>query len=90
MGEGRRARQPHRPRRRRRRGVDALRPVELVTISEAARRIGIPRTTVRNWATRDGLLNPRGLDRDGMRLYDLALIRDVAAARRCAERPRTG
>ena len=61
--------------------MGALRPVELVTISAAAKRLGLARTTVSNWANRDGLLHPRGLDREGTALYDLAAVRSVADER---------
>lgn len=52
--------------------------LDLVNVSEAARRTGVPRGTIRGWIDRD-LLHPAGLDRAGTPLYDLAKITDLAA-----------
>lgn len=51
--------------------------LDLVNVSEAARRTGRPRTTIASWVRR-GLLHPAGLDVDGTPLYDLAKIQALA------------
>lgn len=53
--------------------------LELVNLSEAARRTRVPRRTIGGWVTRD-LLHPAGLSETGTPLYHLAKIRELAAA----------
>lgn len=50
---------------------------ELVTATEAARRVGRPRRTVRGWVA-GGLLRRVGIDQAGRDLYDLAAVRRLA------------
>lgn len=49
----------------------------LVNVSEAARIVGLPRSTVAAWVRRERLF-PRGLDVDGINLYDLEDVRALA------------
>lgn len=56
-----------------------MRARELVTITEAARRLARDRRTIRRWITDRGL-QPVGLTPDGHRMYDLATIRALCAA----------
>ncbi|HTW17058.1 MAG TPA: hypothetical protein VMF51_18150 [Nocardioides sp.] len=52
----------------------------LVNVSEAARTAGVPRTTVATWISSERLF-PVGLDADGRTaLYDLASVKELAAA----------
>lgn len=53
--------------------------LDLVNVSEAARRTGLPRSTIRNWIRRDDRLHPAGLDADGKPLYDYAKVLALAA-----------
>lgn len=60
---------------------DTTRPRELVNLSEASRRTGVPRKTLSTWATREHL-KPSGLTADGTRVYDMALVNRLIATRR--------
>lgn len=63
---------------------------ELVNVSEAARRLAIPRTTILHWVRTERLF-PRGLDAHGTALYDLDAVRHLAATtRRRRRRTRRG
>jgi hypothetical protein len=53
---------------------------ELVNVSQAAQRIGRPRTTIQGWIYAE-LLFPAGLDQDSTPLYAMADVRRVAATR---------
>lgn len=61
---------------------------DLVTLSSAAKALGLARTTISTWANRDGLLQPVGMSPDGIALYDLASVRAIAAERTRRRRPR--
>jgi hypothetical protein len=54
---------------------------ELTNVSEAARRTGVPRTTINRWISAERLFVV-GLDRDGVKLYDLSAVRRLAEGRR--------
>ncbi len=55
-----------------------MRARELVTVPEAARRVGRHRMTVVGWMTQ-GRLFAVGLDVEGNPLVDLAAVRELAA-----------
>lgn len=50
---------------------------ELVNLSQAAQRIGRPRSTISSWVRRE-LLFPAGLEHDGTPLYDLTHVRELS------------
>lgn len=54
---------------------------ELVTATEGAERLGVPAGTIRSWRSQHRV-TPVMIDVDGRILYDLAELRDLAAATR--------